>query len=344
MTGAPSARAGGSSAAWADAPSPRAAGSSAADAPLLLCITPSPAIDRTAHVARIVHGEVLRPTRVAVLAGGKGVNAARVARRLGARVITTGIAGGHAGRWLVEELEREGLEPRFTQAAAEARTTYVTVDDAGASVIVYERPAPATEAELEAFLDRLANELLPLADRAIVAGTLPAGLAHTGYARIVTAARAADVPLLVDASGDDLRAALGAAPDLVKVGLDEVVGAGLADRDATAAAAADALVRAGARVAIVTDGPQGAALADGERVLDIEVPAVDAVNAVGSGDAVNAGLSLALARGDDLEPAVTLGIAAGSANAASFSGGDVDPELVAALRRRVGVTAREPVA
>ena len=327
---------------------PAGAGRPAAspDAPIILCITPSPAVDRTARVPRLVVGEVLRPTRVEVLPGGKGVNAARVARRLGARVVTTGIAGGHVGRWLVEELEREGLAPRFTPAAAESRTTYVTVDDAGASVIVYERPAAATEDELEAFLDLLVRELLPMADRAIVAGSLPSGLPASSYARIVEAARAAVVPLLVDASGEHLRAALSAGPDVVKVGLDEVVDAGLVSpgAGAGAAAAAEALGRAGATLAIVTDGPRPAAAFDGRRILDIGIPDVEAVNAVGSGDAVNAGLSLALARGDDLEAALALGIAAGSANAATFSGGDVDPALVEKLRAQVVIAAREPVA
>jgi fructose-1-phosphate kinase PfkB-like protein len=41
-------------------------------------------------VPRIALDEVLRPTRVEALPGGKGVNAARAAKRLGARVVTTG--------------------------------------------------------------------------------------------------------------------------------------------------------------------------------------------------------------------------------------------------------------
>jgi tagatose 6-phosphate kinase len=316
------------------------AGSPGEGAPLLLCITPSPAIDRTASVPAIAFGAVLRPTRVAALPGGKGVNAARAATRLGARVVTTGIAGGHAGRWIVEALELEGLAPRFTPAEAESRTTYVTIDDSGASVIVYERPTPATDAELDAFIDVLERELLPQADRAIVAGSLPAGASRSGYGRIVDAARAAATPLLVDCAGEHLRAALDAGPDVVKVSLPEVVEAGVVDASATPAIGADALVRAGARMAVVTDGPRPAAASDGERMLDVEVPAIDAVNPVGSGDAVNAGLSLGLARGEAFEVALALGIAAGCANAATFSGGDVDPELVETLRERVVVRVR----
>ena len=88
-------------------------------------------------------------------------------------------------------------------------------------------------------------------------------------------------------------------------------------------------------MAVVTDGPRPAAASDGARAIDISVPHVDAVNPVGSGDAVNAGLSLGLARGDGLEAALALGIAAGSANATTFSAGDVDPALVETLRTQV---------
>jgi tagatose 6-phosphate kinase len=118
----------------------------------ILCVTPSPAIDRTARVPALVLGEPLRPTEVVALAGGKGVNAARAARRMGARVITTGIAGGHAGRWLIDELVGEGLEPRFAQAAAETRTTYVTVDARGRSLLVYEPAVHVSREEFERFI------------------------------------------------------------------------------------------------------------------------------------------------------------------------------------------------
>ena len=169
--------------------------------PALLCITPAPAIDRTAHVERIAHDEVLRPTEMFVLPGGKGVNAARAAVALGGRVITTGIAGGHAGRWLVEALSAEGLEPHWSFAKAESRTAYVTVDESGTSVLVYERAAPATADEYGAFLRLLEERLLPASARAVVAGSIPGGLPPSEHGAIVEAARRTGVPLLVDVTG-----------------------------------------------------------------------------------------------------------------------------------------------
>lgn len=308
---------------------------------VLLCITPAPAIDRTAHVEQLRHGDVLRPRQLVVLPGGKGVNGARAAARLGGRVITTGIAGGHAGRWIVEALEAEGLAPRWSPAAAESRTTYVTVDARGDAVLVYERPGAATDTEYRHFLDLLEHELLPLSDRAIVAGSIPAGIDTRGHAAIVEVCRAAKRPLLVDASGPGLLAALAAAPDIVKIGRIEAVEAGLVDARVTTLDAAIAVVEAGATLAVVTDGAHAVAAADRATTWRVSVPRVEAVNAVGSGDAFNAGLSLALMDGADVGAALVRGVAAGAANTMSLGAGMLDPDVAGALEPSISVVTTE---
>lgn len=305
----------------------------------LLCITPAPAIDRTAHVERLELGTVLRPTELAALPGGKGVNAARAATSLGGSVLTTGIAGGHAGRWIVERLEAEGLRPRWARASAESRTTYVTVDRDGRSVIVYEQPGRATEIEFEHFLSLLRHDLLPVCSRAIVAGSVPSGLRVSAHGAIVALCREVDRPLLVDASSGGLLAALAAGPDLVKVGRVEVAEARVVTETSSAVDAALALVDHGARVAVVTDGPAEVAAADASTVWRMAVPQVEALNAVGSGDAFNAGLSLALMDGADLQTALVRGAAAGSANAMTLTAGLLDPAVARTLEAEVSITA-----
>lgn len=307
--------------------------------PPLLCITPAPAIDRTARVERIVHGEVLRPLELHALPGGKGVNAARAAVALGGRVVTTGIAGGHAGRWLVEALEAEGLQPHWSFAQAESRSTYVIVDRTGDSILVYERPGVATADEYDAFLCLLEERLLRSCARAIVAGSIPAGLDVSGHGAIVEVCRDAGVPLLVDASGAGLLAALAAGPDIVKIGRVEAVEAGVVADGAEAVAAATALVDAGARLAVVTDGASEVAAADTTTVWRLKVPRVEAVNAVGSGDSFNAAMSLALMDGADVPEALARGVAAGSANALTVSAASLDRATAAALEEQVEVSA-----
>lgn len=313
---------------------------SLATAPLL-CITPGPAIDRTAFVERIVHDEVLRPRELVVLPGGKGVNAARAALRLGGAVRTTGVAGGHAGRWIVEALRDEGLQPHFFSAAAESRTTYVTIDDQAESVMVYERPGAVTGEEWQAFLALLETELVPACARAVVAGSLPGEVDPEGYASIVEVCRRVGRPLLVDTSGANLIAAIAAKPDVVKVGRVEAVEAGLVEANADATLAAQAIVAAGAALAVITDGPGIVAAADAATVWHIEVPRVDAVNAVGSGDAFDAALSLALLRGDSLAEALSKGVAAGSANAMAPGAGMLDATVAQQLEAKIVVSAAQ---
>lgn len=306
--------------------------------PALLCITPSPAIDRTAHVERLAHDEVLRPVEMFVLPGGKGVNAARAAVALGGRVVTTGIAGGHAGRWLVEALVAEGLEPHWAFAKAESRTAYVVVDANGESVLVYERATPATPDEFDAFLRLLEERLLPACARAVVAGSIPSGLPSRRHGEIVEAARRAQVPLLVDVTGPGLLAALEARPDIVKIGRVEAVESGVAGEGASAVDAAVALVDHGAHLAVVTDGAREVAAADAATIWRLSVPRIEALNPVGSGDSFNAALSLALMDGADLSTALVKGVAAGSANALTKSAASLDPEMAATLEDGVSVT------
>ena len=68
------------------------------------------------------------------------------------------------------------------------------------------------------------------------------------------------------------------------------------------------------------------------------VPRLEVVNAVGSGDSFNAALSLALMAGTDVAGALAKGVAAGSANALTLSAASLDPDMAAALEDDVRVT------
>jgi len=293
---------------------------------MILFVAPSPAVDRTARIEQLADGLIVRPTELVVLPGGKALTAARVARALGSIVATTGYAGGHAGRWIVEALAAEGLSPRFVETGAEARTTYVLIDRRGRSYLIYE-PAPAvTVAETAQLHELLRDELLPGADFVVVAGSFPAGSNPNSAGAIVELAHAAGRPCLVDTSGETLKAVASARPEVVKISLEEALAAGwasVADPD-PARSATEHLCSAGAGLAVVTDGRRGAVAFDGADHWRIEVPAVRAASPVGSGDAFSAGLAVALAEGRPLPAALAYGAAAGTANAQSIGGGRFD--------------------
>ncbi len=304
---------------------------------MIVGVTLAPAVDRTARVERLGFDTILRPTAMRVLPGGKGINACRAAHLLGAQVATTGIAGGHAGRWLVESLQREGLNPHFVIVEAETRTTYVTTDDAGRSVLVYE-PSLAIPADaLEKLLELLRTDPLSSAEWVICSGSLPAGIGDDAYVRLVRAAHDAGQRCLIDVGGPVLERTLAEQPDVVKVSASEARAAIGAPAHARAADMARALARRGARLAVVTDGPRGASASDGRRSWTIRVPRVRAVNPIGAGDVFNAGLVVALGAGAMNEMALARAAAAASASVLELGAGEVDPVRVAEMLRLVVV-------
>jgi 1-phosphofructokinase family hexose kinase len=304
---------------------------------VIVGVTLAAAIDRTALVERLAYDTILRPREMRVLPGGKGVNVCRAARRLGADVVTTGICGGHAGRWLIEALQREGLAPHFVATDAETRTTYVTVDGTGRSVLVYEPTPPVPPTCLGELVTVLRRDLLPGASWLVGAGSLPVGLEADSYAQLVTVARTAGVRSLVDTGGPALRAALSERPDVVKVSRVEAADALQAPAFERADALARRLADGGACLAIVTDGPRGAAAADGRHAWSVRVPRMQARNPIGAGDAFSAGLVIALADGKETPDALALAAGAAAASVVESGAGELDPVRVAELRGRIGV-------
>jgi 6-phosphofructokinase 2 len=82
------------------------------------------------------------------------------------------------------------------------------------------------------------------------------------------------------------------------------------------------LVRSGgAEVVALTLGARGAVLASANGALRLASPEVDTKSAVGAGDAFLGAMVGALARGEPLDQAFALGVAAGAATAASAGAG-----------------------
>ena len=90
---------------------------------MILCVAANPSIDRLFTVERLVPGSIHRPAEFAQVPGGKGLNVARAATALGGDVIAAALLGGHAGRWIAEQLEAEGVPLRAAWADAETRSS-----------------------------------------------------------------------------------------------------------------------------------------------------------------------------------------------------------------------------
>jgi tagatose 6-phosphate kinase len=281
-------------------------------------------------------GEVNRVSRVAARAGGKGVNVARVLTALGEEAVVMGFAGGRDGDAVKAELRAAGLVDETVGIVGDTRRT-VVVHPPGEEPTGFWEPGPrVSEGEWAAFVEafgRLAGD----ADAVVLSGSLPSGLGDDAYAALIRAAR--DVPVVVDASGEPLRLAIGAGPAVAKPNRDEL--ATLAP-GVEPLIGAQALRDAGADAVVVSMGADGLLGVTADGAWRATPPEPITGNPTGAGDAAAAALVAGLVAGtpwpDRLADAVALSAAAVHGELA----GDVDLDAYQRYRRTVKAAPARP--
>lgn len=290
---------------------------------MILCVAANPSIDRLFAVDGLVPGAIHRPRGFVQVAGGKGLNVARAAAALGGEVRAAALLGGHAGRWIADQLAAEGVELQASWAEAETRSSLSVAGADEGLTEFYEHGFPVTAHEWAAFATMVSG-LAAEAAWMTLSGSLPPGAPEDGYVGLVPATRTA---LDSRAAGIDAR------PAIVKLNEAEAgVGAD------GALAAARALHDRSGGAAIVTRGRAGAVLVTPDD--DALAGSLDAEGAypVGSGDAFLAGLVVALDRGADWPGALRAALAAGAANAAIPGAGRLDRADAERLAEQARIT------
>jgi fructose-1-phosphate kinase PfkB-like protein len=89
---------------------------------VIITVTLNAAIDKSLSVPSFRLGHRHRTVERRALAGGKGVNIARMLKTLGQPVIATGFQGGPTGTQIVAQLSEESILHDFVRIREESRT------------------------------------------------------------------------------------------------------------------------------------------------------------------------------------------------------------------------------
>lgn len=307
---------------------------------MILVLCPNLCLDRVIVVRGFTAGRIHRGEPGTILASGKGLNVARAARVLGEDVAVIGVIGtDDNGRAITRGVRAHGISLRAVRVAGPSRVCTLIVDPGQGETVINE-PGPAGDGAVGDRLLSLLETGLRRAGALVLAGSLPAVLPESFYARAIERAReVAHVPAMLDAAGAPLRQGLAARPDFVKVNraeIMEVVGGPL-DAVEDVLAAADGLrMQTGGQV-IVTMGAGGVALVTAEGRWHVSPPDVPRVNTIGAGDSLTAGVLVGLLRGQSLLDAVRTGVAAAAADVTTLLPGTIDAAQVQDLRARTVV-------
>ncbi len=309
---------------------------------MIVCLAANPSIDKLFEIDRLVKGDIHRPQGFVQAAGGKGLNVARSAHALGADVTAVALLRGHAGRWLADQLEAEGVPGVHVWTHGESRSSLSVADrETGSLTEFYEHGAVMPAASWTELMHTVAS-LFEVARWLTISGSMPRGAPDDGYRDLVAEGRQAGLRVAVDAEGERLMLALEAHPDVVKVNqaeARELLGVPTARREEALAAAQKLRDLAGGdgHAGLITRGAEGVVLAAPDGTLFEGMLYVRGRYPVGSGDAFLAGLITRLDAGADWPEALALALGAATANAELPGAGRLDPARAMALAEQAQV-------
>jgi 1-phosphofructokinase family hexose kinase len=307
---------------------------------MIICLGTTPALQQSMTFERLTLDAVNRASRTRQYASGKSINAARVIATMGHSVLAMGFLGGPSGQAIRSELAGIGIEHDFVEVPAATRVCVTAIDAAKHTATeLVEEAAEVESASYEQLLARLKKHL-PAAKVLVLSGSLPSGAPGGIYAACVALAAAQQVPVVLDASGEPLVEALAQRPRVAKPNREELEKSlKLTVRDVKSLLAAmQRLIDHGAEQVVISDGARPVFCTNGRSTWRLVPPDIQPISAIGSGDALAAGLAIGIEEGIDLPEAMKLGIACAAANALTPDAGHIDPVDVRRLQKNV-VTA-----
>ncbi|RSO08388.1 1-phosphofructokinase [Streptomyces sp. WAC 05379] len=304
---------------------------------MILTVTLNTALDITYRVRALRPHASHRVSEVIERPGGKGLNVARVLAALGHEVTVTGFTGGATGRVVQDQLTGvPGVVDALLPVSGPTRRTIAVVDERTGDTTQLNEPGPTvTPAEWSAFQEAY-DDLLASASVVALCGSLPPGVPVGAYAGLVRSAKAAEVPVLLDTSGEALRRGVAARPDIIKPNADEL--AELTGSHDPLRATQDAR-RRGARTVVASLGESGLLAVTPEGRWQATPPTRLHGNPTGAGDAAVAGLLSGLVEKLPWPDRLTRATALSAATVVSPTAGEFDRATYEEFLHRVAVTA-----
>lgn len=264
---------------------------------MIVTITMNPSIDIAYQIEDFRLGTVNRVENVKKTPGGKGLNVTRVLKEARVDVLASGLLGGSLGSEIRTRLKADGIKEQFSEIAGETRNCIAILHDREQTEILETGPT-ISESEARAFLDNF-RSLAEIGNLITISGSLPRGLDKDFYAEVLAIANQSETPVLLDTSGSSLKAVLESQhkPLLIKPNreeLSDLLTINITDDVSTLKEMLSQPLFNGIEWIVVSLGASGAFAKHKDHFYKVDIPKIQVVNPVGSGDATIAGLAAAI--------------------------------------------------
>ena len=255
---------------------------------MITTLTPSPSIDLDYSLETLQRGGVNRAFGFGLHAGGKGVNVARVLTLMKVNNIAMVPMAKENSDLFLKSAELEKLKLEILPINSPVRLNVSLVHEGLTTKINAESAAWSTsEAKKIAGRFKVRSRR---SEFAVIGGSLPAGLDSNWLVQLISENNHR-TKIVVDCSGDVLKAAVSAKPFLIKPNQEEaesLVGFSILTMG-DAVRACFAMREMGPRNILLSLGEQGSLFFNGEEIYRARAEKIEAKNTVGAGDALLAG-------------------------------------------------------
>jgi fructose-1-phosphate kinase PfkB-like protein len=152
---------------------------------MILTVCMSPCIDVNVEVDSLNVGKTNVAKRKVMALGGKALNVAIGAKRLGASVYTTGIMYKENGEIFERELRKEGVDFGFVACEGRVRENYKFIDRRAMLTEVNDVGAEVSKENANAVLSKVKELSSNGVDVTVISGSLPRGLKSDFYGELV---------------------------------------------------------------------------------------------------------------------------------------------------------------
>ncbi len=281
----------------------------------IITITLNPALDKSISVPELVPEKKLRALSAKVEPGGGGINVSRALKKLGVDAEAIFLSGGYTGKTLEALLKKEQVAFMAISILADTRENFVVFDEAKQLQYRFGMPGEAvSDKEIGVLLQVLSNYID--VEYVVVSGSLPPGTSTTVFHQIAVVAKQINAKLIIDSSGDGLKAAVKEGLFLIKPNLGELaalVGKDWIDNSEIVNTARQVIVSGACEAMAVSMGADGAMLVTATEQYHAVAPKAPLLSTVGAGDSMVAGILASLTKGWGWEKVLQYGVAAGSA-------------------------------
>lgn len=306
---------------------------------MITTVTLNPAIDKTINIEDFRIGSVNRVSAIRLDAGGKGINVSKVIKSLEGSSRAVAILAGKNGSFIKDYLDSIEIENDCVFIEGETRTNTKVVDKRNHTNTDINEAGPlVTEESLKLTFEKLCSGM-KRDDLLVLSGSIPQNVEKDIYRQWIEKTKEKGIKTILDADGELLRHGIEAGPYLIKPNIHELET--LFNQKITSIdeilELSKLFFEKGIQIVVVSLGEAGALFVKKDISIRAKGIEVQVESTVGAGDSMVAALAFALERGFDLESAVKLSVACGTASVMTAGTQAADLDQVMNLERKVEI-------